>query len=437
MKRILTLCLILGSIASFAGATVNLSTETWFDYNTLVTGPNGSTASQNINTNAQLNPGGQFFIGRAYLTLSGDLGTDFYGDPIYERITFDFANAALSNAAGLIKYAYFDYDLFKTTYTSMSDDMSQTNSTSLKSIVFSAGIVPVYFGNISFWQYPLPIKDAVELYKNDSEYYYGEQGPIASSAQTNYKPGLKVCDSADLGLMLSGRIIPIEGVTSSLVSYYIQLLNGEGYKNYLNNNGAPYNSYYAATNINAGNGGYGNTLTYQFSLFLSPLDGTLIGGSYRVNPYDYADNGNNETYLDLMVSAKNVMGIPIDFVFQYINENVTNNWSSGVTTTDPCGNNFNGVVYSVSLGYGFADWAVEPMIRYDYLNPWTGATNSSGSFQDVSSSILYFGGSIKLDQNNLTFKPLVGKYLTENGQPSGDWLVWVEFAYKLNFTIWQ
>jgi hypothetical protein len=77
------------------------------------------------------------------------------------------------------------------------------------------------------------------------------------------------------------------------------------------------------------------------------------------------------------------------------------------------------------------------MIRYDYLNPWTGATNSSGSFQDVSSSILYFGGSIKLDQNNLTFKPLVGKYLTENGQPSGDWLIWVEFAYKLNFTIWQ
>ncbi len=417
MKRILTLSLLFVSLSSLAMATIKVETETWFDGNTVVT----------TNSNPLLNPGGQFFIGRAYFTLIGDLGTDFYGDPIKERVTFDLANATATGAAGIVKYAYFDFNLFKTAYTSITG--GQTNTAKLNSIVFSAGLVPVYFGNISFWSYPLPIKDASELY-SPVNYNYGVNTTNSKQTnmvlQTNYS-GIKPTGSADFGFTLSGKLLPIEGLTSSLISYYLQILNGDGYKNLDNNNGAPYVN--GATNW--------NNFAYQGSIFLSPLEGTLIGGTYRYVGLDDTSSFNTENSFALIADAKNVMGIPVDFSFEYVNESVTNKaysfQPSSVTGYSGFKNDFNGVVYSVTLGYGFMDWAIEPVIRYDFFNPNTITTNN----KDVSGSILYAGASIKLDANNLTMKPLVGFYLTENGAPSKNYLVWLEFAYKLNFTVWQ
>ncbi len=410
MKRILTLCLVLVSIASFAGATIKVETETWLDANTVQV----STSSS-----PELNPGGSFFLGRAYLTLIGDLGTDFYGDPIKERVTFDFANATSSGAAGIIKYAYFDYTLLKNFWDPNGGQ---------KFLVFSAGLIPVYFGNIQFWQYVLPIKDATELYKGVSYTY----GYIPSTSKPTNYTGIAPTASADFGLMLSGKFLPIEGLTSSLISYYLQFLNGEGYKTFVNNNGAPYIN--ASTN--------GSDFAYQASAFVSPIDGTMIGGTYRIDSYDDATIGtgvhNTETSYALLLSARNVMNIPVDFTAQYISETSTNDWlpySVAKNNTTPYGYDFTGVVYSISLGYGFLDWAIEPMIRYDYYNPDTTVSNGQNG-TDVSGSILYIGASFKPDPN-LTIKPMYGMYMTENGKPSQNYLVWLEFAYKLNFTIWQ
>jgi hypothetical protein len=304
----------------------------------------------------------------------------------------------------------------------------------LQSVVFSAGLMPVYFGNLSFWSYPLPIKDASELY-SPVNYNYGLAGLGKNGAgifgygsSTNYAYGIKPTASADFGIMLSGKFLPIEGLTSSFISYYIQMLNGGGYKNGIdNNNGAPFIN--GATNE--------NNYAYQGSLFLSPLDGTLIGGTYRYVQYDATENFNTESSYAIILNAKNVLNIPIDLSIEYVDEYVTNTAYSfqpaSATSYNGFTNDFNGVVYSITLGYGFADWTIEPLIRYDYFSPNTITTNGG----DVSSSILYVGASIKLDANNLTMKPLFGYFLTENGAPGVNWIVWLEFAYKLNFTIWQ
>jgi hypothetical protein len=420
MKRILTLCLVLVSIATFAGATIKVETETWFDANTLQYSEYSPTYNSSF-----FNPGGQFFLGRAYLTISGDLGTDYWGDPIKERVTFDFANASTNNPAGIIKYAYFDYDLLRISYDSV-DATGQSNTTKLGAIVFDCGLQPVYFGNIAFWNYALPIKDATELYTKVQ--YPGDNPGNGMLSSTNYT-GVKPTASADFGFGLSGKLLPIPNMTSYLIFYSLQMLDGDGYTRYFNNNGFPENNPVGQTND--------NNFAYQASAWLCPLDGTMIGGTYRV--YSYDDNAiggkinNTETSFDVTLSAKNVMGIPVDFLVQYINETSTNNWAAPNNgSVSAAAYDYIGDVFSVSLGYGFFDWAVEPMIRYDYFNP-----NASQSVADVSSSILYVGGSIKLDANNLTMKPMVGFYLTQNGQPSSDWLVWLEFAYKLNFTIWQ
>jgi hypothetical protein len=439
MKRILTLCLVLVSLAlltSFARATITVENETWLDVNSLQVGTGNYSALYN---DQALMPGGHFFLGREYLTFKGDLGTDFYGDPIYERVTFDFANATSTGANGIVKYAYFDYPLLKMETPIVDGD--QTNTVKLNALVFSAGLQPVYFGNISFWQYVLPIKDATELYAKPS--YVGVNGATGAISLTNYS-GIDPTPSADLGLGLSGKLITLPGITSSLISYYFQFLDGDGYKVIQNNSGLPANSPFGSTN--------GGNFAYQATVFISPLDGILIGGTYRNLQYDDGNSittiipNSTETSYDLMVSARNVMGIPIDFLFQYIDEACTNNWAAYTENTNATGGSkaglassegydFNGVVYTVSIGYGLMNWTIEPMIRYDYYNPDTGIYNGQNG-ANVSNSILYLGGSLKLDPN-LVVKPMVGFYLTENGQPSSDWLVWFEFAYKLNFTIFQ
>jgi hypothetical protein len=364
--------LLFFSAAAFA--ELKAESLTWLDVEETI----------DTNTGLPVDAGGQFYIGREYITLSGDIGKDWFGNSIKGRVTLDPTKSATP-----IKYAYFDWTILKTSYSFVHDE--ETNTVNQNSIVLSGGLMKSYFGNLAFWEYPIPVKDATENY--------------------SVKPGA----SADFGLMLSGKLFPIDGLTSSLFSYYIQMLNGEkGYETI-------YSGSFLGTNADAFVG--------QASAFISPLDGFLIGGSYRAQDYNSV-TGNNETSYAIVATAKDVMGIPVDFVAQYIMMNSTNMFGKpGVNGA----NNFNGVVYTVSLGYGLFEGAFTPYIRYDAYDQNTASdkTNDSGS-------LFYIGANIKLDSKNMSIKPLYTMYLTEKDQPTGGkFNIKLEFEYKLNFSIWQ
>ncbi len=380
MKKILGAITLVMILSTAAFAELKVESLTWLDIEETI----------DTNPSPKVDGGGQFYIGREYLTLSGDIGKDWFGDSIKGRVTFDATKAATP-----IKYAYFDWTILKTSYSFVHGE--DTNTVSLASLVLSGGLLKSYFGNLAFWEYPIPVKDATENYSSTSQY-------------------LKPAVSADFGLMLSGKLLPVEGLTSSLFSYYIQVLNGEkGYE-------SVYSGSFLGTNA--------DSFVGQYSAFISPLDGILIGGTYRYQDYNLV-TGNNETSYALVATAKDVMGIPVDFVAQYIMMNSTNFYGKAVNGTT--NNYFNGVVYTVSLGYGLFDGAFTPYVRYDFYDQNTASnkTNDSGS-------LLYIGANIKLDKNNMAIKPMYTMYLTEKDQPTGGkFNIKLEFEYKLNFSIWQ
>lgn len=368
-KMILAALLVIA--AGQAWSEIKAETLFWADYSHSWIQTNYSA------TNVVVENGGQFYIGRAYITLQGDIGKDPFGGSLKGRVTLDM----VQSTPGYLKYAYLDYKLF-----------------GWDPLVITAGLLKTQFGNLGFWEYPLPVKDATETYSAVT--------PTAS---------------ADFGVAISGSALPIEGLTKNLVSYYLQFVNGAGYKTAYSSSSTTDLSQFAVL----------------ASIYLSPINGTKIGFSYRTEPTvgssaaSILTNSVKNSWA-VMASASELkigdLELPVDFVFQYIyNENVINTNVYGGSTTLAA--NVNGNVLSVSLGFGLFDRLIFPYARFDMVNENTAQTNTATKAYNYN--ILMFGLDYK-PTKNMTLKPFYSQNLT-----TGSIQLMLECEAKLNFAIWQ
>lgn len=366
-KAFATAALLAGIGLGQAWSEVKLDTLIWADYSKTWNATNFTT------TNVVTEAGGQFYISRVYVNLRGDIGKDPFGGSLKGRLTLDFAKPSFP-----VKYAYFDYKLF-----------------GLDPLVLSLGLLKVTFGNIGFWEYPIPVKDATEQYS-----------------------AVKPTASADFGVELSGKALPIKGLTKNLLSYNLQLVNGNGYDT-------------ASAIFNAST----TTDVSQFagigSIFLSPIDGTRIGFSYRTEQALSGVMGMStnltKSGMAIVAAASDLniadMDIPVDFLFQYVQ--FDQSWqTNGAAST-----NYSGNVISASLGYGLFDKMLTPFVRYDMVTERAGQTNTATKAYNYN--VLMLGLNYK-PTKNLAFKPFYSLNLT-----SGSFQVMLESEIKLGFSIWQ
>jgi len=371
-KRILVLLMLLVVVNGFA--EVKLDSLIWLD----------SEAYVDTNQTFFVDKGGAFYIGRAYVNLRGDIGKDWFGNKITGRLTVDFSKPATP-----VKYAYFDWKF-------------------ADFLVLSGGLMKSEFGYLTYWEYPLPVKALGEVDKN-----------------------LKPTASADFGMGISGKLLPIEGLTKNLIYYNIQILNGEGYEKLYKGDTTPPNDTFAS----------------HYTLVLSPIDGVKVGGTYRLNPRDYEQSRDSRAGLPLNVSqnayaiyasANNIaisedFKIPVDFLVEYIAMDTKFDGYKNTNSTSTTNYTVSGYAYSIMLGYTLFD-AVTPYVRYDMVDPDTSASATNDMQQ-----ILYIGANVKVDpKGNLVFKPLYQYYLMkDNKSDKNDWIIKLEVEYKLGFSIWQ
>lgn len=379
MKRsLLALVLVLVAVVS-AMAEVKVESLTWFDY----------SQTMDSNTTVAVDKGGAFYVPRAYVTIQGDIGKDWFGNGIKTRVTFDFAKSQFESSATAksfpIKYAYIDYTvkLNSLITNEAGEEVAKENA----SLVFSAGQLKSYFGYIADWSYPIPVKDAVEAYSS-----------------------IKPTASADFGVMFSGRVMPSDTMKNGLFNWYLQVLNGEGYEKLFSDTSAVSNG--AVDNYAA-----------QFTGFINVLPGVSLGGSYRYEAFNTSFKTVDAA--DIMLVAKDIMlgetVIPVDFLFQYITMstgNATTPAASRVYTT--------GTVLSAMLGFGLLNSTVTPYVRYDMMDP-----NVSTAVTNDSRSYLYVGAKIN-PTKNLAVKPLFA-YTME----TSDINLKLELEYKIGFSLWQ
>ncbi len=377
MKRILLTLLVVFASLGTLYSEVKLDSLMWLD----------AEAYSDTNQTFLVDKGGAFYIGRVYVNLRGDIGKDWFGNKISGRLTVDFTKSTP------IKYAYFDWKF-------------------ADFLVFSGGLLKNEFGYGINWEYPIPVKDLADL--------------LTIKLHTGGK--VSVAPSADFGLGISGKFLPIEGLTKNLFYYNVQVVNGEGYDKLYKGDTTPPNDTFAS----------------QYTLLISPINGTKIGGSYRINPRDHVNSVQNyygvkSDALTFYASAKDIkvsedLKIPVDFVFQYISLNATfdgnktNNYTQGLTNYT-----INGYAYSVMLGYTLLN-AITPYVRFDTIDP-----DISESKTNDMDQILYVGANIKADpKGNLAIKPVYQYYLMKHNKSDvNDWIIKLEFEYKIGFSIWQ
>ncbi|MGC8764862.1 MAG: hypothetical protein ACP5QT_03155 [Brevinematia bacterium] len=368
MKRISIFCMMMLAILGMASAEVKLDSLIWLD----------TEAYVDTNQNFFVDKGGAFYIGRAYVNLRGDIGKDWFGNKISGRLTVDFTKPLTP-----IKYAYFDWKF-------------------ADFIVFSGGLVKSDFGYVQSWEYPIPVKHIADLLKTIPT------------------------ESADFGIGISGKLLPMEGLTKNLLYYNIQLLNGEGYKAFYSGSTSPANDTFAS----------------QYTLAISPLNGTKIGGTYRINPRDYVTSIQNLYWVksdaySVYASAKDVeisenLKIPVDFVAEYVAINTS---YDGTTNIIQPSTNYtvSGYAFTVMLGYTLFD-IFTPYVRYDMVDQ-----NIAENKTNDMDQILYIGANVKVDpKGNMVIKPVYQYYLMKgNKSDLNDWLIKLEFEYKMGFSIWQ
>jgi hypothetical protein len=282
----------------------------------------------------------------------------------------------MTKPATPVKYAYVDYKL-------MGWDP----------LVLTLGLLKTQFGNLGNWEYPLPLKDATEQYS-----------------------AVKPTASADWGFAISGNALPIEGMTKNLLTYYVQIVDGSGYET-------------TPTDI--------SQFAILASAYISPIDGTRIGFSYRTEPSVSPNNAALMTNASknswaVMASAQDFkigdMVIPVDFLFQYIySENVINTNIFGGASS--LATNLNGNVLTVSLGFGLFENLFKPYVRYDMVNENTAQTNIYSKAYNYS--YLMFGLDY-IPTKNMVFKPFYSMNLT-----TGSFQVMLQGEFKVNFTVWQ
>jgi hypothetical protein len=360
MKRMFTVIGLVAALAVFGWSEIKLDTLMWLDYEVQMDS-NSMAAATNVKS------GGAFYIGRVYVNLRGDIGKDPFGNKIKGRLTVDFTKSTP------IKYAFFDYSMLSV--LGVGDPL-----------VLSAGLLKTYFGNISDWEYPIPVKVSTETYSQ-----------------------IKPTASADAGVSLWGKLLPIEGLTKNLLFYNIQVLNGEGYEKI----------WKATDTTNA------DRLAAILHGAIMPIDGISLGASYRSQAAN--DKGIGEDALALFAQARDLkigdLEIPVDFWFEYMTQTLTNGKTEKGT---------NSTLLSFTLGYGLFDKLLTPYVRYDIMTP-----NNSTDFSVSNTQVLYAGLNIALDKKNLFIKPMFDYYFMEAGKSTGKMDIKLEMEYKFGFSVWQ
>jgi hypothetical protein len=357
MKKIFAAFIFL-MFCSAAMAEMRVDTQVWLDGN------------YGIN-NYMITKGGAFYIGRAYLGVSGDMGKDWFGNPISGKLTLDFFNA---ESGVPIKYASFDWTLLKIT----NDRGAEFTDT-----VLSAGLIKSAFGNPDY-DYVMPVK------------------PVEESTSVT------ICKTADFGAMLSGKFLPDPDKKDGLVRYYIQMLNGEGY-----------NRIFSVTDTST---------TYDFAgqgtVFLSPVTGLSVGGSYRFVGYDELNKKRETSYAFTAIardikpgSGEQADVIPVDAQLECIAMNsITATAKTGSTTAN---------IFSIMVGYGFFDKTIYPYFRFEYVDPNIKKLSTVDIDRDY-----YLGLNVRPDKF-LSIKPMIDyKSLSRATE------VRLEFDYKTSFLVW-
>lgn len=126
-----------------------------------------------LNDAFAITSGGQFSLGREYLTFKAN-----YDNVVKARVTLDLVNSVSGGLDKFVKYAYVDFKV-------------------ADALVVTGGLQKVFFGYLPDWEYPLPVKE--------------------------YAENNKLLSSADLGIAFSGVLL------NKMLTYHVQLLNGEGY----------------------------------------------------------------------------------------------------------------------------------------------------------------------------------------------------------------
>jgi hypothetical protein len=317
--------------------------------------------------------GGAFYIGRAYLGVSGDIGKDWLGNPIKGKLTLDFFNA---QSGVPIKFANFDWTLFK---------INNDRGAEFTSLVLSAGLMKSVFGNQDY-DYVMPVKPVEE-------------------ATT-----ISVCKTADYGAMISGKFLPDPDKKDGLVRYYFQLLNGEGYTTIFS----------SMTTTTPKTGDFAG----QGTVFVSPISGLSAGGSYRYVGYNELNKKREISYALTVIardlkfgSGEGAAVIPIDAQAEFVAMNsITATAKSGSTTAN---------ILSVMVGYGFLDKSLYPYFRIDYSDP----NIKKLATVDIDRAY-YFGLNVKPNKD-FSLKPMIS-YKTLSQAKA----VKLELDYKTSFLAW-
>jgi hypothetical protein len=333
MKRILIIIMfVLVTTASWA--EMKIDTQVWLDSDYGI-------------KNYRLMSGGAFYLGRAYLGVSGDIGKDWFGNPVKGKLTLDFFNAQ----SGIpIKFAYVDWTVLK---------LNNERGAEFTDTVLSAGLLKSCFGNPDY-DYVMPVK------------------PVEESTT------VFVCKTADFGTMVSGKFLPDPDKKDGLVRYYIQMLNGEGYNTIFNS------TQTAKTADFAGQG----------TLFVSPIPGLSAGGSYRYVGYNELTKKKEIAYAATLLardlkfgSGEEATVIPVDAQVEYIAMNsITATAKTGSVTAN---------ILSVMVGYGFFDKSMYPYARFEYVDP-----NINKLTKCDIDRVYYLGLNVK-PTKDLWIKPMI------------------------------
>jgi hypothetical protein len=321
--------------------------------------------------NYRMASGGAFYIGRAYLGLSGDIGKDWFGNPIKGKLTLDFFNA---QSGVPIKYANFDWTLFK---------INNERGAEFTSLVLSAGLLKSVFGNPDY-DYVMPVK------------------PVEESA------GITVCKTADYGAMISGKFLPDPDKKDGLVRYYIQMLNGEGYTAIFSTTSTARNDDFAG----------------QGTLFVCPVPGVSVGGSYRFVGYNELNKKREISYAATLLARDVKLGvgeeaavIPLDAQIEYIAMNsITATAKTGSVTAN---------ILSIMVGYGLFDKTLYPYFRFEYVDPNITKLAKTDIDRD------YYLGLNAKPTKDLSIKPMLSYKSLSHATA-----VKLELDYKTSFVAW-
>ncbi len=390
MKRILLVCIIMFAAFGMMSAEVRVEGRARFDNVYFI----------DTNSTFLVDQGGAFFVSRLEMGLRGDIAKDWFGNKITGRLTADLARPSTP-----IRHAFFDWAFLGGAF------------------VFSAGLMPLDFGFVKFWRTPIPLDNVPRI-----THILSHRGTGVTNAATN----ASASPSIDFGFGFSGSLLPIEGLTKNLIFYNIQIVNGEGL-----------DRLYSASTVR------NDALATHLSLILTPITGLSLGGTYRINSYDYNAVSSYINYLmaksesyAVFLNAYNVtigedFKIPIDFLVEYVSLNTTFQGKAATTysqATNLAETNvtLQGYAFSIMLGYTFFDF-LTPYVRFDMVDPNT----SEASTNDMN-RIIYFGANISADPKaNLVFKSLFGYYLLNKDKETQDWEIRLQAEYRLSFSIWQ